>query len=817
MRIVLLANMIGLLIGSVLAAGEPASGAEPTAEQLRFFEAQVRPVLVEHCQKCHGAEKQWSNFRLDSREAILRGGDFGPVIVPGKPDESRLIRAVRQTDDDVSMPPESKLTDRQIADLARWVEMGAPFPAAKIAGSAWNRDPNHWAFQPAVEPELPAVGDTSWPRSPVDHFILARLEAANLAPAAPAEKRVLLRRVTFDLTGLPPTPSQIEDFVNDDRPDAYERLVDRLLASPTYGERWGRHWLDVARYADSNGLDENVAHGNAWRYRDYVVASFNRDKPYDQFVAEQLAGDLLFATELHQRHEYLIATGFLAIGPKVLAEVDEAKMQMDIVDEQIDTVGRTFLGLTLGCARCHDHKFDPIDTADYYGLAGIFKSTRAMENYKKVARWYEHVLPSDASKEIQATYEAEIAAKKQSIEAFVAKADEQVRQTSGPGATLPEKLESLYSAETKAELKKLRDGLAQLEKNPPDLPSAMGATEDQVADVAIHIRGNPLKLGDVVPRHTPPVIKSAAAPQFTSSESGRRELAQWLIDPRHPLTSRVIVNRIWRWHFGRGIVPTTDNFGLLGESPSHPELLDWLARRLVGDGWSLKAMHRLMLNSSTYRMSSGSSANPQSAIRNPQSIDPENRLLHRMPLRRLEAEEVRDALLAVSGQLDLTQGGSLLKVKNRGYLFDHTSKDQTEYTSQRRSLYLPVIRNNVYDVFQLLDYPDAAIASGDRATTTVAPQALLMLNSELVMQCAARFADNLLSGPGEDVSRLRQMYRIAYGRDATDAEASHSAAFLTELDRVLAKLHKDADQRHRQAWSALCHVVLAANEFVYVK
>jgi cytochrome c553 len=816
MRRALLANMVGLLIGSVLAAGELASAAEPTAEQLRFFETQVRPVLVEHCQKCHGAEKQWSNFRLDSREAILRGGDFGPAMVPGKPDESRLIRAVRQTDDDVSMPPESKLTDRQIADLARWVEMGAPFPAAKAAGSAWNRDPNHWAFQPAIEPALPAVADTSWPRSPVDPFILARLEAAKLAPAAPAETRVLLRRVTFDLIGLPPSPSEIEDFVSDDRPDAYERVVDRLLASPAYGERWGRHWLDVARYADSNGLDENVAHGNAWRYRDYVVASFNRDKPYDQFVAEQLAGDLLFATELHQRHEYLIATGFLAIGPKVLAEVDEAKMQMDIVDEQIDTVGRTFLGLTLGCARCHDHKFDPIDTADYYGLAGIFKSTRAMENYKKVARWFEHELSSDAWRAVLWKHQAEVKSKREAVQAFIAKADEQVRQTAGEGATLPEKLETLYPAETKKELKKLQDELAQFEKNGPESPSAMGATEGQVADVAIHIRGNPLKLGDVVPRHTPPVLRGPTSPEFTSDKSGRRELAQWMIDPRHPLTSRVIVNRLWRWHFGRGIVPTTDNFGLLGESPSHPELLDWLARRLVGDEWSLKAMHRLMLNSSTYRMSS----NAEFGIRNaesqrPQSIDPENRLLHRMPLRRLEAEEARDALLAVSGQLDLAQGGSLLKVKNRGYLFDHTSKDQTEYTSQRRSLYLPVIRNNLYDVFQLLDYPDAAIASGDRATTTVAPQALLMLNSELVMQAASDLAGRLLEEASTDEDRLKHLYEIAYGREASPNEIAANLAFLAKTEHSLAD--SEPNSRRRQAWNALCHVILAANEFIYLQ
>ena len=341
--------MIGLLICSVLAAGEPAAPREPTADELRFFETSIRPVLVENCQKCHGPKKQWANLRLDSRAAVLRGGDSGPAIVPGKPEESLLVRAVRQTDDDLKMPEDGRLAERQIADLVRWVELGAPYPAAP-ATAGRTRDPNHWAFRPAADPPLPPVRDAAWIRSPLDRFVLAGLEAADCRPAAPADKPTLIRRVTFDLVGLPPTPDEVEAFVADERSDAWERLVDRLLASPAYGEHWGRHWLDVARYADSNGLDENVAHGNAWRYRDYVVAALNGDKPYDRFVTEQLAGDLLPAADDRQRHEQLVATGLLSLGPKVLAEVDEAKMQMDIVDEQIDTVGRALLGLTLGCA-----------------------------------------------------------------------------------------------------------------------------------------------------------------------------------------------------------------------------------------------------------------------------------------------------------------------------------------------------------------------------------------------------------------------------------------------------------------------------------
>jgi cytochrome c553 len=803
-------SVLKLFVVAILAAGDPPAVAEPTADQTKFFETSVRPLFVEHCQKCHGEKKQWGGLRLDSREALLKGGDSGVAIVPGKPAESRLIEAVRHTNEDLKMPPDKQLSESQIANLVRWVEMGAPFPAAKIGPARNSRDPNHWAFQPPVDPSVPAVKNMSWPVAALDNFILSRLEQEGLSPAVPADKRTLIRRVTFDLIGLPPTPAEIEAFLADDRADAYAHLVDRLLASPSYGERWGRHWLDVARYADSNGLDENVAHGNAWRYRDYVVAAFNADKPFDRFLTEQLAGDLLPAASEGQRHEQLIATGFLAIGPKVLAEVDEAKMQFDIVDEQIDTVGRALLGLTLGCARCHDHKFDPIATADYYGLAGIFKSTRTMENYKKVAKWHENTLQSPAVKSLQDEYAAHVAAKQQAVAAFIAKADEQVRKSAPADAKLPEKLETLYPAEVQAELKKLREELASVEKNPPELPAAMGTTEDQIADVAICIRGNPLKLGDVVPRHIPVVLRGPAAPPFSAMESGRRELAKWLTDPRHPLTSRVFVNRVWRWHFGKGLVRTTDNFGLLGETPSHPELLDWLARRFVDGGWSIKSLHRLIVTSNTYRQSSTPVA--ISAER-----DPENRLFGRADVRRLEAEAVRDALLSVAGTLDDTLGGSLLKVKNRGYLFDHTSKDLTDYTSRRRSLYLPVIRNNLYDLFQLLDYPDAAIPSGDRATTTVAPQALMLLNSEFVMQCAADLAGRLLAASGDDERRLANLYAIAYGREATAAEFAAGRTYLLELDRALAATEPDAGKRERKAWNVLCHTMVAASEFIYVR
>ncbi len=780
-----------------------------TAEQLQQFETHVRPILDEHCLKCHGSAKQWAGLRLDSREAILKGGDSGPAAVAGEPNASLLIRAVRHEDENLKMPQDDKLTDQQVEVLTNWVKSGLPFPIASAA-SKRNRDPNHWAFNPPTEVPIPAVQDSAWPQSDLDRFILARLEVAGLEPAPRADKRALIRRVTFDLTGLPPTPEEISAFLTDERPEAYSELIERLLSSPAYGERWGRHWLDVARYADSNGLDENVAHGNAWRYRDYVVRSINADKPFDQFIREQLAGDQLEAPSEDVRNEFLTATGFLSIGPKVLAEVNMPKMRMDIVDEQIDTVGRVFLGMTFGCARCHDHKFDPIDTADYYGLAGIFKSTRTMDTYTKVAKWHEYPLKSAEATQMQADYDTQVAAKKMAIESTIKVADEALQASLTSGEALPESKEAQYPEATRAELAKLREELAALEKAPPELPSSMGVTEDEIIDVPIHVRGNPSRLGDVVPRHVPVVMKGPESPVFSGQHSGRRELAEWLVNDRHPLTSRVLVNRIWRWHFGRGLVASADNFGLLGEKPTHPELLDWLATEFIRRKWSLKEMHRLILLSSTYQQSTHVS---EGAV----MTDPDNRLWSRFPVRRLAAEEIRDSLLFVSGQLDATMGGSLLKVKNRGYLFDHTSIDTTDYNSRRRSLYLPVIRNNVFEMFQLLDFPDPAVPTGDRATTTVAPQALMMMNSDFVMQAADALAGRILASSATDAERIKQVYVTCLGREPADEEIGQDLQLIQDtLQAFAADARSDAD-RLSAAWSVLCQVVLASSEFAYLQ
>ena len=794
----------------------------PSAEQIRFFEKTIRPLLAKHCYKCHGADEQESELRLDSLAGMLTGGKGGASIIPGKPKKSLLLTAVGYRDNELQMPPDEKLSDRQIADLTRWVEMGAPHPdSGKVKVVPRTRldieaGRKHWAFRTPLKPKVPRGRANGRPsarsKQPIDAFILAALEERGLKPLGLADKRTLIRRATFDLIGLPPTPAEIDAFVADESAGAFRRVVDRLLDSPHYGERWGRHWLDVARYADSNGLDENVAHGNAWRYRDYVVQSLNEDKPYDEFLVEQLAGDLLDPSgDLSRRNNRLIATGFLVLGPKVLAEVDGAKMEMDIVDEQIDTIGRSLMGLTLGCARCHDHKFDPIGQDDYYGLAGIFKSTRTMESFKKVARWQENsiALPADTARKEQ--HEQLVSDKKEQIESQVAVAKRALNLPDGK--TTPQDFEKRFPQKTKAELKKLRDELKQLEKSAPVMPTAMGVVDGAVANAAVHLRGSHLTLGGVVPRRFPRVLSGDTQPSLPENSSGRLEFARWLTAPNHPLTARVMVNRIWRWHFGKGLVLTVDNFGLQGQPPTHPKLLDWLAVRFVEEGWSIKAMHRLMMLSDAYQRTSGFS--PRHA-----AADSDNQLYWRYDIRRMEAETIRDALLAVSGRLDRTMGGSLLEVKNRAYLFDHTSKDKSSYDIRRRSIYVPVIRNHLYDMFQLFDYTDASVLNGNRDTSTIAPQALFLMNSELVADLTTAMADRLLEAGGTREARINRLFLEAYGRQPTADELKRADVFLARFEKLVAQ-DKDETKaeagRTEQAWQALCQSVISSSEFIYLR
>ena len=875
----------------------------PSAEQTEFFEKKVRPVLVDRCYECHSTEKKTKGgLALDTRESTLKGGDNGPVLVAGNPEKSLLIEAVRYTNHDMQMPPKKKLADAEIKALEDWVKMGAPDPreaasAAKVAkGIDINEGRKHWSFTPLARVDPPSVPPLA---SPIDGFIEAKLTEKGLKPAPPADKRVLLRRATFDLVGLPPTPQEMEAFLSDTAPDAFDRVIERLLASPHYGERWGRHWLDVARYADSNGMDENIAFGNAWRYRDYVVRSFNEDKPFDQFLIEQIAGDLLPRSE-----EAITATGFLSLGARVLAEPDVQKLEMDIIDEQIDTIGKAFMGMTLGCVRCHDHKFDPISQEDYYAMAAIFRSTRSLATEKMgaIKFWYEHSLATPEQLAEKKKFDEALKAKKAEITKFTgqarsavkaelqrraadylaaaallpakaklsdavsaAKADELdgdvlllcrqyldlksdhpvfavwrelaqkrdadgIRQhyapifaaaletKKGPDydaladakgfLALPVKDGDVLDAVTLAKIAAMNKEVEDFQAQQPDLPALMSVAEaNTVKTLPVHIRGSYLTLGKPVERGFPEVMRTSfTKPILPAKHSGRLELARWMASSEHPLTARVIVNRVWRWHFGQGIVGSTDNFGLLGGKPSHPELLDWLARTFIENGWSIKDLHRLIMKSATYQQASSVSFSTADQA-DPRLVDPENRLLWRANIQRLEAEQIRDAMLFASGWLDTTIGGKTIPLRNREFVFNHTSKDATTYETPRRALYLPIIRNHLYDMLEQFDYPDPTMPTGSRNSTVIAPQALIMMNAPVVMESGTRLAKRLADLP-DDEQRVQQIYAALYGRPPLNHEKVDALALIRDLS---------AADKPERAWALLCQTLFAANEFIYLR
>jgi mono/diheme cytochrome c family protein len=778
-------------------AGDDAAG--------KFFEDRIRPTLAEHCYECHGptSGKGKAKLRVDSREALLRGGESGPAIVPGEPDRSLLLLAIRH-DGAVAMPPKTKLDQAEIDAVAAWVKDGAPWPSESGARAAapapfapaggrpaWGKEARaFWAFQPVKSPSSPDVADTRWPRSPIDRFVLARLEAAGLHPAPPADRQTLIRRATLDLIGLPPTPEEVEAFVRDPAANAFDRVVDRLLASPHHGERWGRHWLDVARYADSNGMDDNLAYSDAWRYRDYVIAAFNADRPFPQFLEEQLAGDLLADSDADpkRRDERVVATGFLAIGPKMLAEDDPVKQQMDIVDEQLDTTSRVFLGLTMGCARCHDHKFDPLAMADYYALAGIFKSTRTMLTFRVDSKWNATGLDS-----------AQAALRLEDLETIIDRHD---------NALVNGNTNAMPAEERAARARLLEDAKAEYSR----IPKAMAVAEGSVGDLPVFLRGNHLTPGPTARRGFPTILAGSEQPSLPPSQSGRLELARWLASPTNPLTARVLVNRVWRWHFGRGIVPSVDNFGKLGQVPSHPELLDWLATRFIADGWSIKALHRRIVLSQTYQMST---TWDEKAAR----IDPEDRLLWRMPRSRLDAETLRDAILAVGGLLDPAPGGPpMASAPFQNLTATGDASRPALYDSRRRSVYLPILRGALYDQFQAFDFPDPAASNGDRDATTVASQSLFLMNGPLMKSAPEHLARSLLSRTGtSDEDRLRDLCLRLFARPAGGDELRGWQAFLRRYQDAPALAAEKPEARRALAWQGLCRALMSSNEFLYVE
>ena len=1010
----------------------PAAADEPhRSRNAELFEQSVLPLLKKHCYECHSHEFQSAEggLVLDSRVGWESGGDSGPALIPGESDSSLLFRAVSYVDDELRMPPDGRLSGEEIALLGRWIQDGAFDPRRSMAEEKReqaNDSEDLWSLKPLHV-------DRDQPNS-VDRFIDQRLQSAGLQPNGPADRVALIRRASFDLIGLPPTIDEIRQFVSDDRPDAWNRLIDRLLSSPYYGERWGRHWLDLARYGDSNGGDINYAHANAWRYRDYVIKSFNEDKPYDTFLREQLAGDLIASGASDERRaELLTATGFLMLGPKMLSEVDGEKLLIDIVDEQLDTAGKTFLGMTFGCARCHDHKFDPISSRDYYALAGIFRSTKVMRVLrpeKVVGEWVEvDVTPVAQRKRID-----ELKAEKSELESELAvfgqpqsKATDpnaaarsvvvgnlpmlrsttwaaRVRIDSNqnlgavisadyPGASqghslgfdrvnngrLPRvvwnhnqsatiitasqpvalgqwhHLAVTYDAETKrldlyvngepaasaegvasspfttigvgrreapkqfqllgdvddiavydtalsqenivvldagqelaqrpvlhwdfetildnqvidrsggyngrfigvsAKTNIVEDGfrgnglsfrfgnvLSELEKSRllelrarmkaidqelPESISVMAVQADNPVELPVHIRGSHTNLSkEPLARTTPRIFESRLpAVKIGRQDNGRLKLAQWMVHQDHPLTARVMVNRIWQQHFGIGIVRTPSNFGVRGARPTHPQLLDWLAQEFMEHQWSIKHIHRLIMTSDAYRRSSDDHALAAEK-------DADNRLLSRFPIRRLEAEAIRDSMLAVSGELCLGSPGNLLKSPNMKRV-SMTPTDPT-YQALSRGVYLPAIRVRGYEMFSVFDVAGNGQHLAVRPNTMVAQQALFFMNNAFVIDRAKAVAERVISRGQSDFKNIEWLYQLLFSRQPGPNESKllidHLQAIRDQLAASAASLRSDhndeqglvlptdgsvQDQLDAVAWRTLVHSLFCANEFIHV-
>ena len=991
-----------LLVSTLLLAGMigPASADSGTA----FFERKIAPILKRHCYDCHSHEsgKAKGGLVLDSRVGWTKGGGGGPAIVPGQVDRSLLIKAIRHKNEDLQMPPKQMLPAREIALLEKWVAMGAPDPRESRAPKI---DPAKlWALKPVRQQIPPKVADQNWPLDESDRFLLADLEKGGLRPAAGADRHTLLRRVTFDLTGLPPTPKEIEAFIDDKSSDAYRNVVERLLNSDAFGDHWARHWFDLSCYADLAGIGGRTLIRDAWRYRDYVIGSLNADKPFDQFIHEQIAGDHMPWDSIERRRELIIATGFLAIGPYTISNYIKKQLDADVVDHQIDRIGRVFLGQTLSCARCHDHKFDPVPTADYYAMAGIFHSTLTT-SYDGPGVWStitEIELPkTESTKDEMARRELELKAlrakraKLQSeltslilripggsdantltLEKPVAANNQGVRYqlqfeagpsvwagagqattkdnglqvdllredgnvlrgfrhqpgawsrkknsqelkpvrfaytgdgsgpirlrltTSTPGSpkfggaiddiAIQQGDEILFTedfddlkpgnkgsqahtglrvtakarvpgwiggglnnshavdlgkgdfaiqfyggrqtalANAKPRTESEKQALAeakQIQKRMGTVAKQLGVSDDQdkpeyalavrdidqPSDSPIYRRGDFQNLGEVVPRGFLNAVNVSQQYDVPDQASGRLQLAQWLTDPDNPLTSRVLVNRIWHHLFGQGLVRTVDYFGVHGETPSHPELLDFLARRFrVDDQWSLKKTVRRMALSRAYRMSS--SHNSKAA-----ALDPDNRLLWRMPRRRLPAESIRDAMLAVSGQLDPARGGPSLGLELKGNMrglggnvnLPTWGGKTADYIKNRRTVYLPFRRarpSGELEILSIFDFPHPSEITGARANTTVATQALFLMNGPFVKEQAAQLAKRLKKEEADERARVKRLYLLALNRPAGVAEIESATAFLDQGESDF------EDNGHDQAWVQLCQAILGSNDFLF--
>jgi Protein of unknown function (DUF1549)/Protein of unknown function (DUF1553)/Planctomycete cytochrome C len=779
-----------------------------TPEQLEFFEQKIRPVLVANCYDCHSEEKgkNKGELTLDTRDGIRAGGDRGPTIVPGKPDDSVLINAIRQVGQ-LHMPPDSRggpLPDEVIADFEKWVKDRAADPrdSAKIVSARaakpekvydWDKERGYWAFHKPNLVAPPKVADEKWPKGEIDHFVLAKLEEKGLQPVRDADKRTLVRRVYYDIIGLPPTAEQVEAFAKDNSPDAYEKLVDHLLSSPRFGEQWGRAWLDVARYGESTGMDRNLNFPYAWRYRDYVINSFNNDKPYNRFIVEQLAGDQLPYWNQQERDENLTATGFLAIGPKGLNETRVKYSKWQVVNDQIDAASRGFLGLTVGCAQCHDHKFDPIPQRDYHALAGIFASTETL--YGTVGgrgnRRPTSLLSLDGAPEL-----AVLSTGEPTPNMFV-NTNRNFTVSSGRTNNTARGTNNLAGGGRGG-----RGGRGfgrnittnQIERVPAHKSYAMGVRDyNEPQDVPVYYRGDLTKPTDaVVPRGFLRIASFSDTPAIPTNASGRLQLAQWITNPENPLTARVAVNRVWQHLFGEGIVATPDNLGHLGSQPTHPELLDYLAVKFVTDQhWSVKQLVRSLVLTHAYQLSGDIEAKAEEA-------DPADTLIWRAAPRRLKAEQLRDSILVASGRLDTTPPTNNVTAEfGDGYYGVNIWESDLPQHYFKRSVFLPVPRDLVPESLSLFDLPNPNLVGAHREETTSPSQELFLMNNAFVQDEALHLARQLLNNKNlSEKERIQQAYLAVYQRQPTSSEVKHAARFIkAETDLLTSAAPEEVVER----------------------
>jgi cytochrome c553 len=827
--------LMSLTAASVNAAGTAENAhAGLTADQLNFFEKNIRPVLIEHCYKCHSAEsdKIKGGLTLDTKQGTVLGGESGhPGVTPGNLAESSIYQAMTWKNEDMQMPPKQKLPEDVIANFQKWIEMGAPDPREQVVANAGGgrREINmhegrkHWAFQkPTVTPP-PALKHEGWARTEIDKYVQAGLEANGLRPAQDADRATLIRRIAFDLTGLPPTPDEVKAFVADTSPEALKRVIDMYLDSPRFGERWGRHWLDVARYAESSGKEVNLLYSHAWRYRDYVIDAFNRDKPYDQFLKEQIAGDLLKFENKRDQAEKIVATGFLAIGSKGHNTRDRRQFAMDLVDEQIDALSQSMLGLTLACARCHDHKFDPVTQRDYYALAGIFLSSETLYGTHQQLQNNNPstLIELDAAAEMTAALARLSPSEVAELKRRATEADSAAREVQT--AVLRERAQAPNSNEVTAFLR-LRAARDRAETVKADLNQfrddgtprtlAMGVLDrPRPFNSPILVRGDIKQPGDVVPRGLVEVLCAEGEPLNISVGSGRLDLAYFIASKDNPLTARVMANRVWLKLMGSGLVATPDNFGVMGQKPSHPELLDYLAVTFMENEWSVKKLIRNILLSRTYQMASTHDAQNF-------AVDPDNKYRWRMNQRRLDAEAIRDAMLAVGGVLNLypVDGSPVARAPEgrEGILSLYRELTGKPYTY--RSVYIPIVRDQIPEVLSVFDFPDASLVSGERDATNVPSQSLFLMNNSQATGAADAFAARIAKFEGTPLERLTYAYQLAFARSPTEDEMAAMRSFWMRFpQQVAAGSSKEArDKAQLAALSAFCQSLIASAEFRYL-